>query len=195
MDDEVDNIELLQRSADQMSRVIGAVRPDQAGLPTPDTEWDVRRLVQHVAGQDLRMFIAVARGGSGDWQAAWPELGDDWRAQFDAGVAELLETWRAVDPSQSVMMPDGREMPLRKRADQQVTEFCVHAWDLAKATGQPIEFDEPAAEYALSWGHRFLQPDSRGPGKAFGYEVPVPEDAPAYDRLAGWFGRDPEWRA
>ena len=27
----------------------------------------------------------------------------------------------------------------------------------------------------------------------FGLEVPVPEDAPVYDRLAGWFGRDPGW--
>ena len=27
----------------------------------------------------------------------------------------------------------------------------------------------------------------------FGVEVPVPDDAPVYDRLAGWFGRDPDW--
>jgi hypothetical protein len=27
----------------------------------------------------------------------------------------------------------------------------------------------------------------------FEAEVPVPEDAPVYDRLAGWFGRDPGW--
>jgi len=26
-----------------------------------------------------------------------------------------------------------------------------------------------------------------------GAEVPVPDDAPAYDRMAGWFGRDPGW--
>ena len=29
----------------------------------------------------------------------------------------------------------------------------------------------------------------------FGVEVPVPDDAPVYDRLAGWFGRDPGWTA
>jgi hypothetical protein len=38
-----------------------------------------------------------------------------------------------------------------------------------------------------------MRPESRGPGKAFGPEVPVPDDAPSYDRLAGWFGRDPAW--
>ena len=26
-------------------------------------------------------------------------------------------------------------------------------------------------------------------------EVPVPDGAPVYDRLAGWFGRDPGWTA
>jgi hypothetical protein len=25
-------------------------------------------------------------------------------------------------------------------------------------------------------------------------EVAVDDDAPLYDRLAGWFGRDPAWR-
>ena len=38
-----------------------------------------------------------------------------------------------------------------------------------------------------------LRPEFRGPDKAYGVEVPVPDDAPAYDRLAGWFGRNPGW--
>ena len=38
-----------------------------------------------------------------------------------------------------------------------------------------------------------LRPEFRGPDKAFGLEVPVSPDTPAYDRLAGWFGRDPGW--
>jgi hypothetical protein len=38
-----------------------------------------------------------------------------------------------------------------------------------------------------------LRPQFRGPDKAFGFEVPVSGEAPIYDRLAGWFGRDPAW--
>jgi hypothetical protein len=38
-----------------------------------------------------------------------------------------------------------------------------------------------------------LRPEYRGPDRAFGLEIPVATDAAAYDRLAGWFGRDPDW--
>jgi hypothetical protein len=38
-----------------------------------------------------------------------------------------------------------------------------------------------------------LRPEFRGPDKAFGQEITVPRHAPAYQRLAGWFGRDPDW--
>lgn len=52
-------------------------------------------------------------------------------------------------------------------------------------------------ERALAFGQQMLRPEFRGPagsGKAFGPEVPVADNAAIYDRLAGWFGRDPAWR-
>jgi hypothetical protein len=53
--------------------------------------------------------------------------------------------------------------------------------------------DPALAEHALRWSRGMLRPEFRGPDKAFGVEVPVPDDAPVYDRLAGWFGRNPGW--
>ena len=193
--EEIDNLDLLERSLQQMSAVIGGIRLEQSGLPTPDADWDVRTLVQHVVAKDLRNFVAATRGDMADWQAPPDELGPNWRAQFDDGAEQVLATWAAVDPDAVVTMPGGAEMPLRTRADQQIAELCVHAWDMVVATGQRIELDDEAAEHGLNWGHRMLKPEMRGPGKAFGYEVPVADDAPVYDRLAGWFGRDPQWSA
>ena len=61
-------------------------------------------------------------------------------------------------------------------------------------TGQDVAGLDPAlAEHALAWSRGMLRPEFRGPDKAFGVEVSVPDDAPVYDRLAGWFGRDPGW--
>lgn len=187
------SLELLERSLRQMRTVIAAVRPDQGDLPTPCADWDVRTLTGHVAVQDLRNFAVRARGEMADWHAPYEDLGDHWLAQFDAGAQRLLDAWHAADPNRQVALPGGHSVPLISLADQQIAELCVHAWDLARATGQQIDFDDEAAERALEWSGRMLRPEARGPDRPFGLEVPVAEDALACDRLAGWFGRDPSW--
>ena len=192
MTSDADTIALLERALDQTAGLIAATDASQAGLATPCAGWDVRALVSHLVGQDLRNFLVSARGESADWQAPADEIGDDWAAVFRDRAESLRAAWRAADLDRLVAGPGG-EAPLRFRADQQITELAVHDWDLAKATGQPTRLDPALAEHALRWSRQMLRPEFRGPDKAFGLEVPVPEDAPAYDRLAGWFGRDPGW--
>ena len=192
MTSDADTIALMERALDQTGGLIAAIDASQAGLATPCAGWDVRALVSHLAGQDLRNFLVSARGESADWQAPDDEIGDDWAAVFRERAESLRAAWRAADLDRLVAGPGG-EAPLRLRADQQITELAVHDWDLAKATGQPTRLDPALAEHALRWSRQMLRPEFRGPDKAFGLEVPVPEDAPVYDRLAGWFGRDPGW--
>ena len=184
---------LLENALDHTERLIAAVGAGQAGLATPCSDWDVRALVRHMAGQDLRNFLAVARGETADWQAPADELGEDWAAAFRDRAAPLRSAWRAADLDGLAAVPGGGEAPQRSRADQQITELTVHSWDLAVSTGQQAGLDPALAEYALGWSRRMLRPEYRGPGKAFGPEVPVPSGAPVYQRLAGWFGRDPRW--
>src|SRR6266702_4812696 len=143
MTSDTDPVALLERALDQTAGLIAAIEPHQAGLATPCAGWDVRALVSHLAGRDLRNFLVSARGESADWQAPDDEIGDDWAAVV---------------------------------------------WDRARATGQQQGGLDPAlAEHALNWSRGMLRPEFRGPDKSFGLEVPVPEDAPVYDRLAGWF--------
>ena len=186
-------IALLERALDQATVVIDAIRPDQATLPTPCSEWNVQALVQHLVGQDTRNYIRAARGEMPDWQVPPDELGPDWSADFGARVAELRRAWHDADLDRLVPWMGGHPAPLRQRADQQLTEFTVHSWDLAVATGQDLGgLDPELAEHALRWAQPLLRPEVRG--AAFAPSVPVGDDAPAYDRLAGWFGRDPAWR-
>lgn len=191
----VDNLVLLERALAQAGRVIAAISPEQASLPTPCGAWDVQALVRHVVTQDMGNFTVAARGETPDWQAPAGELSDDWAGQFDEGAEQLLAAWREGDPDRAVAMPGGSEAPLRTRANTQIAEFALHAWDLVKATGQQADLDPAVAEHSLEWGRQMLRPEYRGPDKAFGVEVAVPDDAPVYDRLAGWFGRDPRWTA
>ena len=187
-----DPVALLARALDQAGGAIGRVRPEQATLPTPCRSWDVRALVNHVV-QDVQHFTASASGQP--WEPDDRDLiGDDWAGAYGRAAAALLGVWRqpgALD--RTLRLPFG-ELPARWVLDQQVTDLAVHAWDVAKATGQPTDLDAEVGRLALDWGRENLKPQFRGDeasGQDFGAEVPVPGDAPLYDRLAGLFGRDP----
>ncbi|WP_433592987.1 TIGR03086 family metal-binding protein [Nocardia sp. CA-145437] len=185
-------VDLLARAITQTGEVIAAVTPDQADQPTPCADWTVRELVTHLIGQILRDFRIAARGDMPEWGAPPEEVGADWSAEFETRARALLDEWRTADLERPVPSLGG-EAPLRGRADQQIAEFATHTWDLARATGQDRTLDPELAEYGLAWSRRVLKPEFRGPGKAFGAEMPIAADAPAYDRLAAWFGRDPAW--
>jgi uncharacterized protein (TIGR03086 family) len=187
-----DPVALLARALDQTGALIARVRPEQASLPTPCRSWDVRDLVNHVV-QDVQQFTARASGK--DWEPHDADLlGDDWAGAWQAAADALLAAWRregALD--RTVTLPFG-EVPATWQVDQQIADLAVHGWDLARATGQPTDLDPELGRLALSWGRENLKPQFRGDeasGHAFGPEVPVPTDAPLYDRLAAFFGRDP----
>ncbi len=188
-----DAIDLLRRALDQTANLVAAVKPEQFSRPTPCSEWDVRRLLHHVIGSGLRNFTIAARAETADWKAEPGPLGDDPAAAFRRGAEALLAAWSSADLDAPVPMPGGATAPLRARADQQIAELAVHGWDIARSTGQPTDLDPEVAQHSLDWSKKMLRPEFRGPAKAFGYEVPVSGDAAIYDRLAGWFGRDPAW--
>jgi uncharacterized protein (TIGR03086 family) len=188
-----DTVALLERALGQTAVVLSAIPAGDGGLVTPCPAWDVAALVRHLVGQDLRNFLISARGGTADWQAPADDVDEDWTTAFGNRAAQLLEAWRAADLDRMTDLPGGRHVPFWTRADQPIAELTMHSWDLVKATGQSPELDPELAEHALAWSHQMLRPEFRGPDKAFGIEIPVPADAPSYDRLAGWFGRDPQW--
>ena len=144
MTSDADTVALLERALDQTAGLIAAIEPGQAGLATPCAGWDVRALVSHLAGQDLRNFLVAVRGEAADWQAPAEDIGDDWAAAFRDRAAPLRAAWRAADLDRPVAGPGG-EAPLRARADQQITELAVHDWDLARATGQDAGRAGPGA--------------------------------------------------
>jgi uncharacterized protein (TIGR03086 family) len=67
--------------------------------------------------------------------------------------------------------------------------MAVHAWDLVRATGVRTRLDAEVAERGLAFMSKGLTPENRG--EVFAPEVPVADDAPVYDRLAAFAGRDP----
>ncbi|MFD8706024.1 TIGR03086 family metal-binding protein [Kitasatospora sp. NPDC059648] len=193
-----DPIELLARALAQTAGLIDGTGVELAGHPTPCRSWDVGDLVSHLLF-DLRQFTLRAEGGQPDRSQSFERVEEDWLHAFEAGAERLVTAWRAAgDLTGTTPAPGGAVLPARFPVDQQVAEFAVHAWDLARATGQSTEgLDHEVALAALDWARGALRPEYRGDEAghhAFGPEVPAPAGAPVYDRLAAFFGRDP-WAA
>ena len=82
-------------------------------------------------------------------------------------------------------------MPGANVAQTLFADTVIHAWDIAKATGQPTSLDPGLCEAVLAWGRTVMRDEYRRPGGGFGPEVAVPASAPACDRLAAFYGRRP----
>ncbi|WP_051712611.1 TIGR03086 family metal-binding protein [Spirillospora albida] len=187
-----EHTDALATALRQASDVISRVRPEQAALPTPCGSWKVRALVNHVV-DEVGQFAAVTDGGERDHRGS-DLLGDDWTAAFDASAEALLEAWSRPDAlNRTHRLPFG-EVPAAWAIEQHLTEIAIHTWDIAKATGQPTELDPAVGAVAMRWAQENLLPQYRGDeasGAHIGSEIPVPPDAPLYDRLAAFGGRNP----
>ncbi len=180
------SLDLLERALDQAGALISGVRADQAGLPTPCSEFDVRTLINHIVF-DVRVFAANLSGAERSAPGA-DLIGQDWVGAYEAAQASLLDAWHQKGIEGTITTRLG-EFPSTWAVGQHLANLAVHAWDVATATHQARNLDQEVARVALHWGRENLKPQYRG--TTFGPEVEVPENAPIYERLAGFFGRNP----
>jgi uncharacterized protein (TIGR03086 family) len=180
-------------AADAAARTVDQVDAAQLGLPTPDTDWDVRTLVNHLILWTSYSLEARAHGGSVSEDlmdrdfAAEPGFAAAYRAQLDRALAAWSEpaVWEG---SLDVM---GSATPAADVAALNLAEMVLHGWDLAVATGQRYQVSDRAAAAALDAvaanAELFRQ------YKGFADPVEVPAGAQALDRVLALSGRDPGW--
>ena len=172
--------------------MIASVTSDERAKSTPCTEWNVSALVEHMIGV-VKRFGNAFRGGEltppqRPGEAAPPA---DVAGAYAQAKDALLASVRAPGAlDKTLTMPFG-EMPGSRAIGILIADQLIHTWDLAKAIGTPYSMDEELAAVVLSAMHQFMSPATRGPGKAFGEEVPCPESAPIQDRLVAFSGRHP----
>jgi uncharacterized protein (TIGR03086 family) len=180
-------LDQLREAHEVFLEVLANVRPEQMSLPTPDDEWDVRALINHIVLGNIWATEHVKTGGaprpSGDVIGGHDPL-ETYIASADAMMASFEEPGAM---SRMVTMPFG-DMPVAGLAEFRFVDLMVHAWDLAKATGQDTDFVPDLCEAALAMSRQRMIGMNRA-NMPFKDEVPVPGDAPAADRLAGFLGR------
>jgi uncharacterized protein (TIGR03086 family) len=177
----------LDRALAATEAVVAGVRADQWAAPTPCTELDARGVLNHLVRGHV-LFVAIIRDGPRPAPGT-DHLGSDPPAAFRQAATELREAFAAPGVLEAVYQAPFGTAPGARLAHVRVVEVLVHGWDLARATGQSADFPEDVAERALAGARLALTTRPEGPSAPFAAEVPVPRDAPAVDRLAGFLGR------
>jgi uncharacterized protein (TIGR03086 family) len=188
----------LEPATSRMADLIRGVSDELLGGPTPCPEYTLGDLLDHVAGLTLAFTAAAskdavaigAQGPSGDAS----RLGHDWRTRIPRDLAALAEAWRNPQAWSGTTRAGGVELPGEVAGLVALDELVVHGWDIARASGQPYDCDQPLLEAVHGFVEQFSGPDREAAREGlFGPVVKVPEDAPLLDRVIGLTGRDPSW--
>lgn len=182
----------------ELARLVRTVDDAQLTDPTPCPDYTVADLVDHIGGLALAFTLSARKEeipGGGNASGDGSRLEDGWRDRISAQLGALGEAWTEPAAYDGMTMAGPIEMPAEIAALVAIDEVTVHAWDLAVATGQSYAADPAAVEAAHAFASSFEPPEggAAADGGLFGPPVPVPDGAPALDRLLGATGRDPHW--
>jgi len=177
----MDDLAAHQRAQEVFGEVLANVTSEQFDLPTPCEEWTVKGLIDHMLTGNQRVQSRAGRE-----PVALP---DGLLAAHAAAAAGAHAVFAAPDGLTRLFdLPIGT-LPGKAFIGVRTGDAFMHAWDLARATGQPSDLDPEVAEHVLAFSRRGITPELRGPGRPFGEEQPCPPGASAADRLAAYLGR------
>ncbi len=181
--------ELLPVAAGEFGRRVHAVRPGDWANPTPDTEWAVRDLVNHLVAEHLWAPPLLAGQGVHDVGDRFDGdvLGADPVAAWDTATEASLRAWAAAADEDTVTLSVG-PAPVRRYAEEMLMDLTVHSWDLARGIGADDRIDPACVEHVLAYVEEHIE-DLQAYGL---FDLSVPTDATdAQDRLLARLGRHP----
>lgn len=168
-------------------QLCAGTRPEQLDDRTPCSDWAVRDLFGHLRG-GATLFAAAVRGHEG----AEPEpVPDDAVTSATVAAADDLDA-ALREPGaleRTVETPFG-PMPGAVFARLIAFDLLMHTWDLATATGQPLDIPDDLVAAAEGFARQAITPELRAPG-VFGPEVEAPAGASDLERLVAFSGRTP----
>jgi len=188
----------LAPAADQMRQVVAGITDEQLTAATPCEGLDVATMLAHVQGLSVA-FRDAARKVDGPTTSTPPqEASKDpspgWRNEIPAGLDELVQAWREPGVLEGFSKAGGVTLPSEVTLVVVNNELLMHAWDLAKATGQAYAAAPENLE--ASWQMVSNTPDEPEAREGlFGPRLPIADDAPLLDRVLAYAGRDPGWSA
>ncbi|MET8699725.1 TIGR03086 family metal-binding protein [Kitasatospora sp. NPDC004723] len=191
----VDGFELLTEAHDYLLAAVRGVPEDAWGAATPCSEWTVRQVFQHARLDQLALVMQITGDApAGDPFAPADALDGDGRdavAQLETALEGSMKAWESVREAGAVPTPMG-PMPAQAATAVAALDAALHAWDIARATGQDRPLGESLAERLETPAAQIVEFVRTSFGK-FGAVVDVPADADRAAKLLAFTGRDPLW--
>ena len=185
----MDSTEQLDAILPDLLEIAGGITPEQLDNPSPCAGFTVRGVMGHMIG-GAGFFAAQFRG---EGVPAPPAPGTDltgaapieaFRAAID-GVHAAATAPGAAE--RTIVTPFG-EMTGDEAAHYLAFDGMVHAWDLARATGQTYAPPERLTAEVLATAHAMIRPDMRD-GDTFAEPTAAGADASSLEQLVAFTGR------
>ncbi|OLT50982.1 TIGR03086 family metal-binding protein [Cellulosimicrobium sp. CUA-896] len=149
-------MDVIAAHGDAIGAFDARVRPladDQWSLRTPDGDWSVRELVNHVTAEQLwapELLVGKTVEDVGD-AFTGDVLGDaPADAWVDASV-QAREAFLAPDVLDRVVHLSSGDVSAAEYCAQLTSDLVVHTWDLARATGADEGIDPALVSWALHY--------------------------------------------
>ena len=180
---------LFGRAVAEFNARVQQVGDHQWQAATPDADWCVRDLVNHVVSEDrwappLLAGATIAEVGDrfdGD------VLGPDPKAAWTAAAAEAVRAVTEDGAMDRIVHLSFGDFPGSEYTLQLFADHLIHAWDLARAIGADERLDEELVASCATWFEP-VEEACRAAG-AIAARPPVPGDAGAQTVLLARFGR------
>lgn len=155
--------------------------------PTPDIDWDVHQLVEHVIDEQRSAPLLLVGRSAGEVRSRLQPLANDLTVEWERASSAALAAWDDADLQRAVQLSYDT-VSAEEFLREQVADIVVHTWDLARALGCDERLDDDLV--AAAWSVFEPQKDTLEASGLFASPVPVSDDAPLQSRLLALTGRD-----
>lgn len=183
--------ELLVRANEEFARRLRLVGPDDWRRPTPCAEWDVRALVNHVVGGNVRYQLLLHGASTEQVEATRTvdHLGADALAVFVRTADRVVACFHEDGALERIAHHARGDRTGRELLSMRILDVAIHGWDLARAIGADETIDDDVVAFLLGYTAALdLGPEQRAFAPA---EADVPRNASPRERLLHRLGRRP----
>jgi uncharacterized protein (TIGR03086 family) len=181
--------ELYVNAMAATQRYMDGVQADQWHAPTPNTEWDVKQVANHIIGENLwagellhgKNIAEVGNKFDGD------VAGSDPAASYRASVSVATDAVTAPGAMEAVCHLSFGDFSGADYSAQLFLDLLIHGSDIAKATEQDTRLPPELVEACIPIAQE-ITAMARSSG-VYGNDLPVSPDADQQTRLLALVGR------